>query len=296
MISRAIFTSFVLLAVYNIFVVWLAPEWWTSTQSYLQDNLARAQNLDYDERKTIQSIIVGSSLSRNIITDSLPYTYNLAFVGKGVLDGLNILDKTSKIPKNIFIETNYIVKPPSSEFTDLINNPVMYYPRKYLLSLREDKQPIVIFGLMQIKAYVKIKSIILKKNEPIEIAKNKKDEISPIFEQHIKIRTKDYSEIPKASEVEKSLRDLKYYINRFEKKGSNIIFIEMPIAPQLNGLPKAKFMRNLMKSNFPVSKYKYLVLPDSVTFQTNDGIHLGKNEALRYTMYFKSEVEKLLSR
>jgi hypothetical protein len=295
MILKTILTSFILLTVYNIFVMYFAPTWWIATQSHLQNNLSRAENFMYDESDTIQNVVVGSSLSRNIITDSLPNTYNLAFAGKGTLDGLNILDKKSKLPRNIFIETNFILKKSSPEFTDLINNPVMYYPRKFIISLREDKQPVAILGLMEIKVLSTIKNTILgKKIHANTSTLNDKDEKSPLFPQLMKMRTKQYSEIPKGNEWKNSLAALKYHISRLKEKGANIIFIEMPVERQLNELPQARFIRNLVKSNFPISDYQYIILPDSLTFQTTDGIHLGTHESLRYTMYFRSKVKNML--
>ena len=284
-----------LFAVYTVFVAKFAPIWWVNTQSHLQANLSMAQNFIYNDSDTIKNIIVGTSLAANIITDSLTNTYNLSFAGRNAIDGLKILNEKTKIPKNIFIEINYVQKGASAEFTSLINNPIMHYPRKELLSLREDRQPMAILGLIQFNELIRLKNIIINKpkDKKAPQVNEKKDDTSPVFYKFLAVQIKDYSIIPKNRDLKKVFKAFKHYVVSLEKKGANITFFEMPVNRQLEGLPRAKLIRNFIKLNFPSSKYTFIAPPDSIAFHTTDGIHLGKHEALQYTLYLKSKSKNL---
>jgi hypothetical protein len=50
--------------------------------------------------------------------------------------------------------------------------------------------------------------------------------------------------------------------------------------------------RNAFYVNFPKSQYLYVDLPNT-KLTTTDGMHLPKDEALKYILYFKSKVKSL---
>lgn len=296
MITRTFLTAIVLLTLYAVFVSNLAPSWWVSAQSQWQKNISRAQIFLYNDSDTLQNVIVGSSLSERLLTDSLPATYNLAFSGKSAFDGLNLLESKTTMPKKVFIETNFIHRPPSPEFTSLINNSVMYYPRKLILGLREDKQPMAIFGLMQVNGLIGFSRFILNKpavKAEILAVKDKPDEVNPIFKQLLNIQSDYFSEQPKESRLDSSFTKLLYHVKQLEGKGVKVIFFEMPINKDLEKLPLSKAIRHGFQKHFPTSQYTYLSLPASGKFHTTDGVHLGKNEALTYTLFFKTEMQNI---
>ena len=160
MINRSLLVGIVLFTIYSL-VINLKPKL-SSTQHQWQDNIAKAQNYVFNESDTLNNIIIGSSLSCRILTDSLPSFYNLSFNGQGIFDGLKIIKNKHNLPKNIFIETNVILRKENSDFTSSLLFPISFYLRKHLLSLRADKQPISI-----LLRYLKIKN-----HQPNEIKNN----------------------------------------------------------------------------------------------------------------------------
>ena len=293
MIKKTILTALLLFILYTIFVIQFAPKWWSASQHQWQSNVIKAQNFLYDDSDTIQNVIIGSSLSSRLITDSLPHTYNLSFGGQCIFDGLKILTHKSKIPRNIFIEMNYVLRPESKEFTKSLLSPILYYPRKLILSLREDKQPIAVLGFIQLVVLEKVKSAFFPiqeytKKEKVE---TKSNDSNTLFSKMLSLQIKEYSQDPDQKILDKSFITLKDYILKIENenKSANIVFFEMPINNKLEDLPKAKVIRETFYKYFPASKYKYISLPGSFERETTDGLHLNEDEAIKYTTYLKSE-------
>jgi hypothetical protein len=311
MVKKTIITFVTLFIIYAIFVAFFAPKWWHASQHQWQDNIIKAQNFLYDESDTIQNLIIGSSLSNRIITDSLPKTYNLSFGGQSIFDGLNILTHKSKMPANIFIEINVVLREESKNFTQSLNSPLLYYPRKTISSLREDKQPMAVLGLgIRIICYKiknKVKSILVPTEKRGDIKKNIKIETKPnvnnslvetksnvnnsLFTKMLNDQIESYSKIPKQEALNNSFSLLKEYLKKIEliNKEVNIIFFEMPVNYQLENLPGAKIVRETFFKEFPQTKYSYTLLPDSLKCETTDGVHLRSDEAIKYTIYFKSK-------
>ena len=293
MIKKTILTAFLLFILYTIFVIQFAPKWWNASQHQWQSNVIKAQNFLYDDSDTIQNVIIGSSLSSRLVTDSLPHTSNLSFGGQCIFDGLKILSHKSKLPKNIFIEMNYVLRPESKEFTNSLLSPILYYPRKLILSLREDKQPIAVLGYIQMVALDKVKSALFpiqeyRKKDKVE---TKSNDSSTLFSKMLSLQIKEYSQQPDQKILDKSFNTLRDYILKMENESANIVIFEMPVNNKLEDLPKAKVIRETYYKYIPASKYKYISLPGSFKRETTDGLHLNEDEAMEYTTYFKSEIK-----
>lgn len=289
MIKKTILTAFIFFVFYSFFVLY-APKWWYASQNQWQDNVIKAQEFIYNDNDTIQNVIIGSSLSSRLITESFPHTYNLSFGGQSIFDGLKILTHKSYIPKNIFIEMNLVLRPESKEFTKSINSPILYYPRKYIFSLRENKQPIAVFGKISLATLVNLKSILITNlnYEKKNTIRNKSTNDNVLFSKTLALQIKDYSQEPSQEILDRSFEILSEYVKILKAKDVNVIFFEMPVNVKLENLPKAKVIRKTFYKYFPASKYNYIPFPNSFKVETTDGIHLNEYEAIKYTTYFKS--------
>lgn len=297
MIKKTILTALLLFALYTIYVAKFAPNWWHASQHLWQDNIIKAQKFLYNESDTIENVIVGSSLSTRFLNDSLSKTYNLSFAGQSIFDGLKILSYKPDIPKNIFIEMNVVLRPEKKEFTDALCSPIWYYPRKTIVSLQEDKQPIAVAGYAFKRYLRKFKSDY---KEPIELKENTNAEINSdnnnsLFSKMLNIQINEYSEKPNQKTIDNAFTKLKNYVLSLEAKGHKIVFFEMPVNNKLEYLPKAQIIRETFYKYFPTAKFRYINLPDSFDCKTTDGVHLTDNEALRYTLFFKSKMKSLVS-
>ncbi|MBC7888295.1 MAG: hypothetical protein H7Z13_10410 [Ferruginibacter sp.] len=292
MIKRIFVFAAVLFIVYSLFVIAVAPKWWTASQHQWQANVINAQKFIYDDSDSLNHVLIGSSLTTRLVMDSLPKTYNLSFSGQGIYDGLNILAHKAKIPENIFIEMNLALREESKDFTSGLHTPILYYPKKMLVSLREDKQPIGVAGA-QISNKITDPAILNVKTFFHLAAPNtvpEKEHKNELFNTMLQDQVKNYSELPEQELITQSFTTLKNYITELENKGGKIIFFEMPVNYQLNQLPKAKLIRATFYKYFPTPKYTYIPIPDGVKYQTTDGVHLGRAEALEYTSYLKSKL------
>ncbi len=296
--KKAILTAGALFVTYSIYVAYFAPKWWHTAQHQWQENIIKAQSFLYNESDTIQNVIIGSSLANRLIIDSLPKTYNLSFSGQSIFDGLNFLTLKSKRPKNIFIEMNLVLRPEDKNFTQSINSPILYHLRKMIISLREDKQPIAILPIAGLELYNAVfNKALFSKQKP---EKNNKTEINSndndgLFSKILNIQIKNYSKEPDQEILDNSFNTLKEYMFKIENNQTNIVFFEMPVDNKLKNLPQAKTIRKTFMKFFPSSQYNYLILPGSYEYETTDGVHLTKEEALRYTIYFKSKNEDFFS-
>jgi hypothetical protein len=282
MIKKTFLTAIALFILYSVFVIFFAPEWWRASQHQWQINVTKAQNFLYDDSDTFQNVIVGSSLSCRLITDDLPNTYNLSFSGLSIFDGLYILTHKSKLPKNIFIEMNVVLHPETKEFTESLTSPVLYYPRKIIPSLREDKQPIAVLGNILGRNLERVLP-------PPILSESETSDGTSLFSKMLNLYIKGYSQEPSKESLDKSFNTLKKYITKIESNDVNIIFFEIPVNKQLENLPRAKIIRETFYKYFPKFKYKYTSLPDAFECETTDGIHLNGDEALKYTNYFVTE-------
>lgn len=257
----------------------------SESQNLWQDNLVKGEKYIYNETDTIKNIILGSSLASRIVVDSLSHFYNLSFAGQGFFDGLEILKHKKNIPKNIFIEINSIFSEENKEFIVSLFSPLPFNVKKYCLSLRSDKQPLAFI-------FPAIQRILHKNNNhttyDLNISKTDIEE-NKNFNKLLELQVNNYSKIPNIDTVNNIFLLLEKCVSDLKIKGSNVIFFEMPVNPDLIELPLSKFIRNKFFEHFPSNQYNYIKSPDCSNYVTTDGVHLNDREAIVYTSYFKAE-------
>jgi hypothetical protein len=293
MIKRSIITFLILFVVYNI-IVTKKPNIGASQHQW-QRNVIKAQKYIYNDGQTFQNVIVGSSLSARFLMDSLPEFYNLSFDGKSIYDGLDIIKNTKTLPKNVFIETNVILRDQSPDFTNSLFSPILFFLNEHLVALRADKQPIGIF----IWTFKDIKNVILKKlnftNDNQSINKqdvhNKQADNEVLFTKMLDMQIANYSKPPETLDVQNKLALLTTYINFLRTNHVNVYLFEMPIHPAIFELPQASIVRKEINKIFDKNRVTFLS-NDTTAYHTTDGLHLDQAEALNYTIFFKQEFYK----
>lgn len=286
MIKKTIAVFIVLFGVYTL-IVFLHPSM-SATQHQWQDNVVRAEKYIYNENDATNNLIVGSSLAQRLVTDSLPLFYNLALAGQGIFDGLEIASHRKKLPKNIFIETNIVFKKQNKEFTSGLFSPLGFNIKRYCISLRSDKEPLVfIYPAIQNALHGGTKDKKKEAKSPLPDSKE-----NEFFEKMLKLQISNYTQIPDSALASDQFLLLKNYVTGFKSKGVNIVFFEMPLNPQLVDLPLANFIRNKFYEYFPPNENNYIKMPDCSNYITGDGLHLRNEEALTYTLYFKENAKK----
>lgn len=287
MIRKALITAALLLVSYSAYIAFLAPASWAGSQHEWQDNLIKAENFIYSERDSFEHVILGSSLSCRLSMRDLPEMYNLSFAGHSVLDGIEVILRSGKKVRNVYIETNYPEKPEEAKFVQSLFS-ALYYPRKYLHALRDDKRPLSIIGTKLSK------SLTSRVTDRIQLMTARSGDSDPkpmgFTRQLTDIRSQTYSQTPDDSLLAQSLRNLRERINLLEERGTKVVFFELPVNQRLIYLASPSLTRSRYLEWFPATRYRHIPLPDSLDYVTTDGIHMNREDASRYTKYFKEQV------
>ena len=285
MISRTLITALFALIIYLIFVPLLLPNVQIE-QHQEQGNKIKAQNFIYNNSDTIDNVIVGSSLASRILSDSLDNFYNLSFAGQSIFEGLNILLRKKHLPKNVFIETNVILRSEDEAFTSCLFTPYTYYSQYYLPSLRTGKEPAAL--IVAATEYI-IRKMTGKDKSLKETVPGLSPD-SPLFKKLLTNHIIYYSKKPDSLILNQSIIRLKYFVNLLKKKNVNVIFFEMPVNNSLCELTLAKTIRQTIHETFPEGLFLYIDKPACTDYITSDGLHLPDQEAIKYTSYFKRKI------
>lgn len=289
MIKKTLIYTLCLFLLYNL-VLYIWQPGFISPQGFWQDNQVKAQDYLYTNScDSAENVIVGSSMSFRIPTDSLPGFCNLSLLGENYIKGLELLKKKEKYPRRIFIETNFpagISK--GGLFYDVLYNPILYPLRFYFPALRDGRQPMLVAA-----------SEIEECATDYKIKESERDKYSAIFKMLVEPTPgiglfQGFDQEASNEEMEKQLGDLDLFIKDLESHGTEIIFFEMPVYKTLYDSPRVTSVRKAFKTYYPSEKYIYLQQPDYDEYQTLDGLHLGKEEATRFTHQFKRQVDSLI--
>jgi hypothetical protein len=295
LIKKTFITFILLFALFSAFIK--KKPGLSSVQNLWQDNIVKAENYIYNEGDSFKAVVVGSSLSARLVSDSMPGVYNLSFAGQSIFDGLKILKQKTNLPKCVFIETNVILRKESSDFTDALLSPLPFYLRRRFLSLRSDKHPIAILnGYLTV-----LETKILPNAQPAlndTTTANKVDDAdhSSITNKNnyaykmLQLQIDDCARAPDSALLAEQFLLLKDYVNYFEKKGLQVCFFEMPVNSQLTNMRKSNILRSYYSKIFPLSRYHYIPVQDSVLYFTTDGVHLTHEESLKYTPYLRNKM------
>ena len=291
MIKKSLILFLILITINIIIRDIYKPDIITS-QSQWQDNQISAQTFLYSNTDSIENIITGSSMAFWIATDSLNNFYNLAMGGESAKDGLEIIKRKGVYPKRVFIETNVILKQGHTELFDILYNPVMHPLREKTSIFRDGKQPLPLVSSLLNSQVIEH---IIPYNIPFfKISKNK--------ETQNKIKLPETENTPQRNNLEAIeykvpetvIRELQEYISDLEQHNTEIIFFEMPTENIDCNSDVAPLYRTTTEKLFPPGKYTYIPSPKCGSYQTSDGVHLLRSEALRYTRYFREQVDSLI--
>ncbi len=293
MIKKSLFAAAGFLILHGVFVC-LTPPRKPVPQHMWQGNVIRAQRFIYEAGKQPENVILGSSLSARLVMEKLPDTYNLSFDGLGILDGLDVLLLSGKRPKRVFIEVNVVLREEDVNFGASLHQPVLYRLRKWFPSLREEHQPV---GFLARAANQPVALLLralrgsTKQLSPEAGDRNERGDGS-LFAKVLAIQVETFSKTPSKALINEQFKRLKTGVRTLKEGGSTVVFFEMPIHAKLADSPLMRAVRENFDAHFPPAEYRYIARADSAQYQTTDGAHLGHEEALRFTEYFKSAIGK----
>lgn len=284
MVQKSILVAVILLLFYSLLFNAFPVK---MTQDMQFANISRAQNYVYNY-STKSIIIVGSSLSERIITDSLPDAGSLAFSGLSIFDGLKVIQAKNKYPKTIIIELNVLEKSENKNFTDYFYNPVLKFINSRLSFTRADARPVG-YAIKTINYFQKkIHSNSVSANKNNKVISIKSDN-KWLKEELLRNQQSEYNSMEDSAKIMGNIANLKKEVSLLMNKGVNIVFLQMPVDKSLISLKRPAFINKQIMLAFPETEFKF-ILPDHFNYETNDGIHLDENSALIYTKYIEKQL------
>jgi len=300
MVKKIVVVFLIFSIIYTLLILIVNPAKWSYIQDLGQDNTLKAQNFLFSSKDDYNKIIVGSSLAERILTDSLRQTVNLAFGGESIYDGIAIVKAKKKYPRFLLIETNMVMRPENSNFTSQFSNPVLLFLKKYVVSFREDKKPVVALaegtkGLVHQAVLLKQKLHSTGTNRSVVASVNDKVVYGGATKWAVELNRKDFSKLPSTEAIDNKFKELQQDVDFFKKKGCEIIFFEMPINNTLVATPLPVEIRKDFLKYFPENEYKYIKVPENMRVETTDGIHLNYQDATVYTNFLGKSIDSITS-
>lgn len=277
-------TFAVLTLAYAAFVKWV-PIGYDTGQHLQGSNRIKAEGYLYGEGEAPHDVIVGSSLAFRMVADSLgPGTYNLAVGGLSLQEGLDIIARSKRWPKRVFIETNILFRKYDEGFVKAVTDPVMFAARTHAPMLRERNQPSgLLFGWVKEKAKQELGT-----EEDLSAPLDGNTEVTGKFMLDEQLML--YKKIPGGDTTALHLDRLAASVAELEAHGVEVAFFEMPLDTRLMEMPLAEVSRALIQHRFP--KHPYLQPAPEDRYITTDGLHLRKESARRWSGAFRRALQQ----
>lgn len=286
MIGKSLFTAFALFLFYEFFLreTQITRD---NSQNDKSANIISVQNFLFgysDQDISNDTLIVGSSVSRKIITDSLGKNFiNLAFNAWSTYDGLELIKLSGRKPACLLVETNFVKNQVlEPEITGNLE-PISYYSGKTFKSMQLNNQPV---GLL----------IGWGKNlmsARIEKMKEEKRTNVKLYNLNLQMNSESMNKSGPDSVLRRRFNVLKNLISGFKKENVAVIFYEIPFDQRLEEAASVVKVRYYFKEYFPPSEFDYIPLPPSGNYTFSDGVHLSPRSALEYTLYMKTQINYL---
>ena len=244
-------------------------------------NEERAQEFVYSNIN-YPVIIVGSGLIGHFKIEPAQSKNlaNLFFPYSGSCSGVEVIALSNKIPRTLFIETNYIFKGFDTPLIKRLFRPGLYHLRYLFPSLLKKHS---------------ISSFLLKIFKRLGIGSRHRTRPGSTFAPRIEFFKKAYEEVPERRRFLSNLKKLKNYVDHFSSKGCTIIFFEMPLDAQLTNAPLFQFQRSELEFFFANYKGSWVYPDPCDKYYFVDGIHLVEESAFKYFAYLDKSCNSILS-
>jgi len=258
----------------NIYLILFMPSIGSGENDRQKNIIAAQEYIDYNTHRQI--VLAGSSCTRRLDSSMLPhYIYNLAFGGENMLTGLEIIRRCPVKPRIVLIELNQILLDMDSDFVASLFTPILYKIRPYVPSLQEKYQFINLILPRINKTYLGpnyYKS--LPKEQLEKMANDENSENS---------KTLNYSKL------DNHINLVKNYINENKAKAIKTVLYLLP----WNCLVNNNKINDYLRLKFPINEYQWIESDSCINYSFNDLHHFDVQGARKYSIYLKSQIEKL---
>jgi len=227
-------------------------------------------------KNNFYTVFVGSGLSGHL-PDSFYKSdvFNLFLPYSGACSGVEIVVRSLKIPHFLFVETNFIFKGYDNALIKKIFAPLIFKSKFFLPSLLKKHQ--VFSMIKQLIKALKRESVTVK-NSSFGLDYQRLAQFRNFYDQQFNPQQLDIH-----------IKKLKKQIDFLTIQGCTVIFFEMPMENSLADSALANHQKTELKKMFPEKKYTWIEPNPSDSYDTEDGIHLTDESALRYFTYLNKK-------
>lgn len=214
-------------------------------------------------------VITGSSLSQRMSQAALgPGVANLALSGEGALTGLALAVAHPAAPQRVYIEINQLILGADNPLLSSVLSEPMFSWRRHVAVLRKGYQPAtLLYALVRGN-----KTHDMSMDQPMTKEQHRGLIAANRFGLSRQIPERQFNA---------ALRQLRADVSALRRRGTQPVFFEMPIDPELRNLPVIATTRAMVLQTFPPSSNCWVRLALKHG-ETVDGIHLrsaGATEA-----------------
>ncbi len=236
-------------------------------------NLIASESLVY-EATPADCVIVGTSLSvaldlgRHAMSEEAPRFFNLAYAGGSLSTGLALIEASGLVPRCLVIETNFLGQPLDQTHIDAVLHPIWYPLKKMLPGFKHQNQPLnQLLTLMRL-----FKPPAASLPEPVirpDLTNN------AVYQTRLRGQLVFHDSL-KPLDVLRQAEHLGRSARILASKGTQVFFLEMPVALEINAHPHYEVVRTaLAQQNLMGHRNIHAVEIESQTLITTDGIHLN---------------------
>jgi hypothetical protein len=255
--------------------------------------MIRLQEMAYEDIPT-KRVLIGTSLSLGIKLNSLDSFYNFSAGGGKPIVSMKILKKIDKIPKELYLETNYLMihNVENLAYNKSLFTPILYDMRRLLPILQEKNQPMNYIGafLDRCTQFLSGPSYVKQSNDSLQ---NKKDALSikeKVLLEKVNLKKISFDDTTGFAELVKSnIRELQVLVDYYKQKGTVIYFYEMPIDCRLENANKLTYSRKVIKEFSIKNNILFLPTEDCHEYSTSDGMHLNEECVNKYNDFFEKQ-------
>jgi len=273
LIPKILITTGVLLIAYNIFLIVFPLK-----KTVFYTNEERIEEYLHGETRDI--VLVGSSLS-GAFEDRVLFNekyFNLYLPHTGALTGLEVIKRSGRIPKKLFVEINHMDRGIDSQALNKMFSFPMYELRTFLPFLRSKNKT--------------LNNLVDRVITPSGKQTNDNRPPQKLYDELISKAQKEWNNTQDSIKIINELKTTADILDFIASEGCEIVLYEMPIDSSLEQLPRALIQRNFFTKLAKEKVYFMIDNNPTETYNTGDGVHLLSKDASKYMDYFLNQLSK----
>jgi hypothetical protein len=267
--ARTALATAAILVGYNLAVAVLKPATLQSFDAGLR-NVTVAEH--YLDGAPFRAVLTGSSMGYRLAGDFMdgdylgPAIYNLSLAGKTALSGLDLV-LSGPLPALVFVEMNTLDRRYDPDFAAARLREPWRTMRAFMPGFRVENRP---FDLAAALAWKGLKNILARAgmaaSEPVYSAPDGLAASGRPLDDQARMTVNENVEL------------LERRIAALRQAGVRVVLLRLPSDPAAE-TASTRNMWTICYARFPPSRYEWLDLLSTGSYQTEDGFHLNKSSA-----------------